>query len=150
MSLHRRNGQPGLSFPQLGLGIVAIAAVTIAVLINQPNGSPAADDTGGAGTTATATSAGTAGSRTAGAASGSTASPGRATAAATPPSTGRKDSASGAGPVPADTAVRPTPAPTVAMVAPRQFSLPRRHPSASPSTGLRLPPVTLPTCVLDC
>ncbi|SNQ48839.1 conserved exported hypothetical protein [Frankia canadensis] len=151
MTSHRRSGR--ISIPQLGLGIVAIAAVTVAVLIGQPGASsPTGDSSGSGGATPSpaATSApppaadrkstsaeasGLASSAPGGAETGTGAN--RAQDASTGAGDRGVTSAAGAG------APRPGRPPSA------QQSGAHRPPGRG-SGDLRLPAVDLPSCIVGC
>ncbi|WP_261559227.1 hypothetical protein [Frankia tisae] len=177
----------GISIPQLGLGIVAIAAVAVAVLIG-PRGAPGPDDAVGAreptssvtdGTTTAPLRGRLPASRPSAAASvaagGGTTSPsgGRRVILAPPrPATVRVSStthpawagpsagstADTAGTVDAagtvDTAGTGSPAMTVmATSGPNHAPTPAppgRGSSADPVVVVQIPPIDLPSCLVDC
>ncbi|WP_261565684.1 hypothetical protein [Frankia gtarii] len=177
----------GISIPQLGLGIVAIAAVAVAVLIG-PRGAPAPDDAVGAreptplvtdGTTTAPSSGRLPASRPSAAASvaaggGTTSPPGGRGVVLAPPRPATVRVASTANPAwagsrtgstsgtastagtsgTASTAGTGSPAMTVvATSGPNHAPTPAppdRGSSADSVVVVRIPPIDLPSCLVDC
>lgn len=171
MSVHRGSIR-GISIPQLGLGIVAIAAVAVAVLIG-PRGAPAPDDAVGAreptssatdGTTTAPLRGRLPASRPSAAASvaaggGTTSPPGghRVILAPPRPATVRVSSTTHpawAGPSAVGTAGTGSPTMTVvATSGPNHAPTPAppgRSSSADPVVIVQIPPIDLPSCLVDC
>ncbi|CAJ59343.1 MULTISPECIES: hypothetical protein [Frankia] len=171
MSVHRGSIHR-ITFPQLGLGIVAIAAVAVAVLIGQ-RGAAAPDDAVGAGEPTPSATGGTTAAPVPGrppAGHPSSAASVVAGGGTTLPSLGRKDPVS----PPRPATIRHSPATAPASVGPSAVSTagagqpamtaaapstshhtpapaPHDHRSrADPGVVVRMPPIVLPSCLVGC